>query len=36
MPISEGQSYLWRDIVKEFHVDGGVKEITHGYEVSLD
>ena len=42
MPISEGQSYLWRDIVKEFHVDGGgrlywgIKEINHSYEVRVE
>ena len=42
MPISEGRSYLWRDIVKEFHVDGGgrlywgIKEITHTYEIGVE
>jgi hypothetical protein len=42
MPIAEGQSHLWRDIVKEFYVDGGgklyfgIKEITHTYKVWVE
>jgi hypothetical protein len=39
MPIAEGQSYLWRNVVKDFRVDGGekpyfdIKDITHTYKV---
>jgi len=42
MPIAEGQSHLWRDVVKEFYVDGGgklyfgIKEITHTYKVWVE
>lgn len=41
MPIAEGRSYLWRDIVKEFYVEGGgqlysgIKDITHTYEIRV-
>lgn len=39
MPISEGQGYLWRDVVARFHVTGegkfaaGVKHIAHEFRV---
>lgn len=39
MPISEGQAYLWRDVVARFHVTGGgkvaagVKHIAHEFRV---
>ncbi len=39
MPISEGQGYLWRDVIARFHVTGGgkiaagVKHIAHEFRV---
>ena len=39
MPISEGQGYLWRDVITRFHVTGGgkiaagVKHIAHEFRV---
>ena len=39
MPISDGQEYLWRNVVKEFYITGGgeiyvgVKDIKHEYKV---
>jgi hypothetical protein len=41
MPISEGQRYLWRDVIAEFYVEGcgrmywGIKEIKHTYKIEV-
>lgn len=42
MPVSEGQGYLWRDVVARFHITGagkiaaGVKHISHEFQVLGD